>query len=143
MFHDDDIDGDFHESLNVNQIRDLIGDDEAHSLFVNFGGLRCYIPSNPEHENMTLLRAISRESLRKLSAQTPGGYLKMPLARSFLVQRYFEQGLGNREIAILLRITEAGVERLIMRLRNAGLLSRAPRPKGRTGPRKRTSSDAA
>lgn len=139
MFHDDDIDGDFHESLNVDQIRDLIGDDEAHSLFVNFGGLRCYIPSNPERETMTLLKAISRDSLRALSRETPGGYLRIPLARSFLAQRYFEQGLANREIAMLLRITENGTEKLLRRLRDEGLISRTPRPSGR----KKTASDAA
>lgn len=128
MFHDDDIDGDFHESLNVNQIRDLIGDDEAHSLFVHFGGLRCYIPANAERENLTLLKAISRDSVRKLGSEMPGGYIKMPLARSFLVQRYYEQGLNNREIAMLLRITESGVERHVKRLRDQGLVSRMPRP---------------
>lgn len=129
MFHDDEIDGDFHESLNVNQIRDLIGDDEAHNLFVHFGGLRCYIPANVDRENLTLLKAISRESLRKLGSEMPGEYIKMPLARSFLVQRYFEQGLNNREIAMLLRITESGVERLVRRLRDQGLLRQYQRPK--------------
>jgi DNA-binding NarL/FixJ family response regulator len=117
----DDVDDDFQDGVSVEELRKLLGDDDAKSLFVFFGGLRLYIAQNVDGAKKCG-EVLSPEGVAKLAANYGRSYIRVPLAREFLALKYFEAGMNNREVAILLRITESGVERLKSRLRKKGLL---------------------
>lgn len=117
----------------LDHLRAMLGDEDAEKLIIEFGGLRTYVPSQHERETLALLRILSRESVAKLASEFGGNYVKVPLARGFLITQFYKNGLGNREIATRLRVTESAVERHLKVARKRGEISQERRSKALEG----------
>jgi hypothetical protein len=99
-------------------LRDMLGDYEYKTLLENFGGTRLYVPVSPHNTN--LVRYLSRRSVALLCANLGGDYLKIPIDREFFAVEYYEKGASCADIAVALRMTESGVQRMVSRMRKAG-----------------------
>jgi DNA-binding NarL/FixJ family response regulator len=99
----------------VGELMTTLGDDGFFALVEAHAGMRLYVPADPARSELP--QAIGYDHAARLSKVFPGGYIKVPLAREFRALRYREAGLGNRDIARKLGLTESGVERLFGRVR--------------------------
>lgn len=97
------------------EIANEIGLDAFLRLTEGFGGQRLYVPLDQEISGMA--EAIGREASDKFHAYYRGDYVRVPLAREQLAQRYWAEGLSNGEIATRLRMTHNGVDKMFGRFR--------------------------
>lgn len=102
---------------NVGELMETLGDEGFFALVEAHAGMRLYVPADPGRSELP--QTIGFDHAARLSKLYPGGYIKVPLAREFRALRYREAGLGNRDIARRLGLTESGVERLLRRARSA------------------------
>lgn len=101
----------------VAELLEILGPDGFFRLVETFPGLRLYVAADLALSELPA--AIGEENAVRLSKHFPGGYFKVPLARGFRALRYREAGMGNREIATKLGMTETGVEKLLKRAKKA------------------------
>ncbi|EHS51513.1 hypothetical protein PDO_1904 [Rhizobium sp. PDO1-076] len=101
----------------VGDLKQALGDDGFFALVEAHAGMRLYVPADPGRSELPT--TIGLETASRLSKVYPGGYIKVPLAREFRALRYREAGLGNRDIARRLGLTETGLEKLMKRARTA------------------------
>lgn len=94
-----------------------LGDEGFFALVEAHAGMRLYVPADPGRSELP--QTIGFDNAARLSKLYPGGYIRVPLAREFRALRYREAGLGNRDIARRLGLTENGVEKLMKRARTA------------------------
>lgn len=93
------------------ELQELLGDAGFMQLVECYGGLRIYIPNNPEKSDLYL----DDSNLIKLARRYGGNSLRIPLARFTRARHYRLSGMSDRDIARRLGITETGVEKLFRR----------------------------
>jgi len=103
------------------ELTDLLGEDGFYQLTEAYAGTRLYVPGDIARSELPSV--IGAENARRLSNVFPGGYIRIPLARSFRAARYRLEGLSNRDIARRLGLSEGGVDKLFAREGK-----KAPRP---------------
>lgn len=97
------------------ELMNALGEDGFFLLVEAHAGTRLYIPGNIDRSELPA--AIGADNAAKLSRLFPGGYIRVPLARTFRALRYRQSGASNADVARRLGLTESGVEQLFSRAR--------------------------
>ncbi|WP_319519655.1 sigma factor-like helix-turn-helix DNA-binding protein [uncultured Martelella sp.] len=93
------------------ELRGALGDDAFMHLIERVGGIRFYVPHDPQKSADK--EALGTDILYRLSDLYPGEHIKVPLARRFRADRYRLQGLSHADIARRLGMSESGVYKLL------------------------------
>jgi hypothetical protein len=105
----------------------LLGEDGYFRLCDKLGGVRLAVPRDPARSELPA--QVGAEIAGHLSKAYPGGYIRVPIARTLRARRYRDAGMSNRDIALRLGMTENAVMKLFIRERRAGrelISKRAP-----------------
>ncbi|MBB4122934.1 sigma factor-like helix-turn-helix DNA-binding protein [Martelella radicis] len=103
------------------ELRAMLGDADFLKIVERVGGIRFYVPHEPERSNDK--EGLGAEILTRLSNAYAGEYIKVPLARRWRADQYRLQGLSQADIARRLGMSESGVYKLLKSS------PRAPKPK--------------
>ncbi|TWD54462.1 hypothetical protein FB480_103373 [Agrobacterium vitis] len=106
----------------TNELLNLLGKDDFFALVEAHAGVRLYVPADPAKSDLP--ETIGMNAALRLAREWPSGYIKVPLAREFRIERYVKSGMSNRAIAQRFGMTESGVERLLKRAREHKPVSR-------------------
>lgn len=93
----------------------LLGDDGFFALTEAYPGIRLYVPI--DISNSELPKAIGDDYAARLARRYSPAYISVPIAREFRALRRRKDGLGNREIALQLGVSERAVERIFARVK--------------------------
>lgn len=89
---------------------DVIGAEDAMSLFLTLGGSQIYL-SQSSGDRSLAARAIGAENVERLAGALGYGYIKVPLARRWIAQRLRDHGTSYNEIARVVRADVATVRK--------------------------------
>ncbi|MBB4955346.1 DNA-binding NarL/FixJ family response regulator [Agrobacterium vitis] len=107
----------------THELLTLLGKEDFFALVEAYAGIRLYIPGDPTRSELP--ETIGMKAALRLAEEWPCGYIKVPLAREFRIERYVENGMSNRAMAQRFGMTESGVERLLKRARASKPLRRS------------------
>lgn len=107
------------------ELLEMLGEDAFLALVEARGGIRLFVPEDPTDSQ--LIDIIGGQAAHRLARKYGRCYIKVPLARTMRALRMVRQGKTNTEVALHLRITESGVEKLLMRARKGEIVKR-PKP---------------
>ncbi|MCY1668612.1 hypothetical protein [Rhizobium sp. SL86] len=102
------------DTVTSERLRSILGAKAYYLLIEHHGGTRLYVPQNVDGSE--ILRALDYDDALKLSKLYGGSCIRVPLDRECLAANYFEQGLTVRQVAIRLRVTETGADKLKARI---------------------------
>jgi hypothetical protein len=106
---------DFAESATMeSRLLEILGEDAFVMFVENQGGLRVFIPKNPDRSSLS--NYIWRENVERLAAVFGGEYIIVPLARAYRMAVYKRRGYTHSRMARLLGVTENAVCRMAMAL---------------------------
>lgn len=105
----------------LDRIAELIGEEAALRLSVQFGGLQLYIPTTSRlKEAAELVRTIGDVAARTLARQFGGTTMMVPIGRRAHILQLAKRGEKRHEIASLVGCTERYVYKVLNEYREAG-----------------------
>lgn len=115
-------------NTTLDDIAGEIGFTATITLATWYGGKNLYIPAQPD-ESMALVKLIGMPSARRLSAVWGSSLVAVPTMwvyeegqRNRLVGSLLHQGMGTKEIARAMGMTERRIQQIRRALEDAGLM---------------------
>lgn len=115
------------ELMTQELLLEMLGEDAFFALVEARGGTRLYVPEDPNRSELTQI--IGGQAAYRLARSHGRCYIKVPVARRFRALRLIGQGSTNREVALHLRMSESGVEKLLRDARRQKAVRRPKKPK--------------
>lgn len=109
----------------THELLEMLGENAFLALVEARGGTRLFVPDDPTRSQ--LIDIIGGQAAHRLARKYGRCYIKVPIARTMRALHMVRQGKTNSEVALHLRMTESGVEKLLKRARK-GEAVRRPKP---------------